>query len=513
MTETQLTPPNSLTAKSTSSIKTLLQSPFTSFRGIAILYLLALTLAEALTNLIEPRVGLVTHGVVLVALLLHASLGAQGTQQRRFLLALTLAPMIRLLSLSLPLPSFPFVYWYLVVGTPLFIAAYVAARAGRMTKGMVGLNFGSLPVQVLVGIMGIGLGLLEYLILRPTPLVAELRWQSIFIPAMILLIFTGVLEEVIFRGVMQYGALRNFGRIGVVYVAIVFAVLHMGYHSALDVVFVFAVAVIFGWVTLRTGSILGVSLAHGLTNITLYLVFPFLIAAPVVRGATPTIPAQDPQPGLIAPVAPLPTSRPWLPPTATPFDTPTPAQNPASLVSPTPLLILPTNTTTPTPEPLCGPPAGWVPYTVQYSDTVASLSLLLGIDGADLRQANCMETNTINIGQVIYVPSQPPPYDQPTATPRPHATFTPTPMPTRLKVTLTPMPQPSNSPPNTPTVGPTHTAWPTPTFGPTDTPPPTRTLLPSSTVTPAQLPPTNTPLPSPTDSQPPPAITTRTPLP
>ncbi len=277
MTDTQLTSPNSLPAKSTTSIRTLVLWPFASFRGIAILYLVALTLAEALTNLIEPRMGLVTHGLVLVALLLHASFGAQGVQ-RRFLLALALAPLIRLLSLSLPLPSFPFVYWYLVVGTPLFIAAYVAARAGKMTKGMVGLNTRSWPVQLLVGVTGIALGLLEYLILRPNPLVAELRWEEIFVPAMILLIFTGVLEEVIFRGVMQYSALRNFGRLGLIYVAIVFAVLHMGYHSALDIVFVFAVAVIFGWVTLRTGSILGVSLAHGLTNITLYLVFPFLIS-------------------------------------------------------------------------------------------------------------------------------------------------------------------------------------------------------------------------------------------
>ena len=498
MTETPtLTSPNSITAKSATGLKTLLQSPSTSFRGIAIIYLVMLALAEALTNLIEPRAGLVMHGVVLVALLLHASRGAQGAQ-RRFLQALALAPLIRLLSLSLPLPSFPFVYWYLVVGTPLFIAAYVAARAGKMNKGMLGLNCRYLPVQILVGLTGIAVGLVEYLILRPTPLVAELHWQEIIVPAMILLIFTGVLEEVIFRGVMQYSALRNFGRIGVVYVAIVFAVLHMGYHSALDVVFVFAVAVFFGWVTLRTGSILGVSLSHGLTNITLYLVFPFLVAAPAVRGTAPTIPPQGPPPGMLAPVATLPTSRPWLTPTATPYDTPIPTQYPtASLVPPPPPQpTLPTDTTTPSPEPTCGPPAGWVRYTVQSGDTVASLSQLLGIDGKDLRQANCLETNTINIGQVIYVPSQPPPHGWPTATPRPPATFAPTPLPIRFTVAPSPMPRPSSTPPPpTPTVGPIHTAWPTPTFSPTETPPPTRTLLPSPTDT--QPPSTDTPTPVP----------------
>ena len=38
----------------------------------------------------------------------------------------------------------------------------------------------------------------------------------------------------------------------------------------------FVVALVFGWARERTGSIVGVSLAHGLTNIVLFLVMPFL---------------------------------------------------------------------------------------------------------------------------------------------------------------------------------------------------------------------------------------------
>ena len=44
----------------------------------------------------------------------------------------------------------------------------------------------------------------------------------------------------------------------------------------LDVVFVFGVALFFGYVVERTDSILGVSLSHGLTNIVLFLVAPFV---------------------------------------------------------------------------------------------------------------------------------------------------------------------------------------------------------------------------------------------
>jgi len=42
------------------------------------------------------------------------------------------------------------------------------------------------------------------------------------------------------------------------------------------VLFVFAVAMFFAWAVKRTGSLLGVTLAHGITNIMLFVVIPFL---------------------------------------------------------------------------------------------------------------------------------------------------------------------------------------------------------------------------------------------
>jgi uncharacterized protein len=54
-------------------------------------------------------------------------------------------------------------------------------------------------------------------------------------------------------------------------------VLHLGYHSALDMAFVFGVGLFFGFVVDRTQSILSVTLSHGLTNIMLFLVVPFLV--------------------------------------------------------------------------------------------------------------------------------------------------------------------------------------------------------------------------------------------
>ena len=246
---------------------------------VALLYLVAIALAEVLTTLFEARAGLILHGLLLLVLLLQASL-SDRTLTRRFLLAMALAPLTRLLSLVMPLQHFPLVYWYMLVGVPLAVAAIFAARAAGLSRQMLGLTMRKLPFQALVCLSGIGLGYLEYQILRPEPLVAELRLELVWLPALILLVFTGLLEEFIFRGLLQYTAVSKLGRTGLVYTAALFAVLHLGYGSWLDLLFVFAVALYFGWSVQRSSSILGVSLAHGMINIGLFLVFPFLLGTP-----------------------------------------------------------------------------------------------------------------------------------------------------------------------------------------------------------------------------------------
>ena len=88
--------------------------------------------------------------------------------------------------------------------------------------------------------IGIDLGYIKYLILRPEPLADELTLRAIWFPALILVVFTGFLEEIIFRGLMQTAFRAKIGRwLGILLVSGLFAVLHLGYQSLLDVIFVF----------------------------------------------------------------------------------------------------------------------------------------------------------------------------------------------------------------------------------------------------------------------------------
>jgi membrane protease YdiL (CAAX protease family) len=242
---------------------------------IAAGYLAVLTVAEALTTLIEPRSGLALHALLLLILIAHTAL-IWGQPGHRLLFALIFAPLIRIVSLFLPMAGFPLVYWYLIVSVPLFAAALVATRTLGLSGEDVGLKLKKLPLQVLVILTGLSLGYFEYWILRPAPLAQNFSLEGIWVPALILLICTGFAEELIFRGIMQRAASEQLGSLwGTVYVAALFAALHMGYQSFPDMLFVFIVALFFGLASAHTGSIVGVSLAHGLTNVILYLAMPF----------------------------------------------------------------------------------------------------------------------------------------------------------------------------------------------------------------------------------------------
>jgi membrane protease YdiL (CAAX protease family) len=100
------------------------------------------------------------------------------------------------------------------------------------------------------------------------------------------MVCTGFSEELIFRGIMQRAAVETFGETGWLYVAAIFSMMHMGHASWVDIPFVFGVSLFFSWVVSKTGSILGVTISHGLTNIILFLILPLL---PRIGGGGPPI--------------------------------------------------------------------------------------------------------------------------------------------------------------------------------------------------------------------------------
>ena len=240
-----------------------------------LMYLVGIASAELITALADPMGGMIVHLVLVVLLILSSAMVGRHPSHRLFL-AMTLAPLIRIVGLSVSLPLFSEIYWYLLTSIPLLVGVLVIIRILDLQPREIGLTPGRLPVQGLIALTGVSFGGIAFLILRPEPLAPTLSWQYMVAPALILLIATGFVEELAFRGVMQHASIQALGPWGWVYTAGIYSVLQIGQLSVLHWLFVLCVALFFGWVAKRTGSILGVSLSHGLANIGLLLVFPLL---------------------------------------------------------------------------------------------------------------------------------------------------------------------------------------------------------------------------------------------
>lgn len=168
--------------------------------------------------------------------------------------------------------------------------------------------------------------------------------------------------------------------------------------------------------------------------------------------------------------------------------------------------VTPTNTVIPTP---CGPPAGWRRYTVERGDTLYSLARRHRTTVVAIKHANCLTSNTIVVGQKLWLPPLPP-TSTPTLTATPTSTSEISPRPTPTP-TLTGTPTPTATSTPTPTSTSETSPLPTPTLTARPTLTPTGTQTATSTETPTTTPtatpsgthtatPTNTPRPTPTET-------------
>ena len=196
--------------------------------------------------------------------------------KRRLNTVLLLIPLTRTLSLGVPLVELPQIYSYVALSLPLFIAIMLIIWQESWSREELGFTFNHLPLQIMTALSGLGLGWLQYQLLQPEPLVSELTWQTTLLPAIVLMVSTGYLEELMFRGLLQNAAMPILGHwASLFFVSALFAVLNISLLSLPSILLIFGIGLIFGLVVAHSRSIVGVTLAHGIMNITLFMMWPY----------------------------------------------------------------------------------------------------------------------------------------------------------------------------------------------------------------------------------------------
>jgi len=233
--------------------------------------LAAVAVSEWLVALGRTRLALVGHLGTLLActagpLLLHEELG--------LFQAFALLPVFRLVSLGMPAFVELTLYWFPLVYGPFLPAAVLVARHTDAVELAAGWRtaVAALPFVVVAGAV---LGELEYGIIRPEALVPAATPAQLVVLAVVMVGFVGLVEELLFRGLLQ-GVLRSrFGRWpAVVLAAGVFAAMHAGYGLLAEVGFAFALGLLLGALYEWTDSLATVVLFHGVLNTFLFGVVP-----------------------------------------------------------------------------------------------------------------------------------------------------------------------------------------------------------------------------------------------
>lgn len=246
-------------------------------------YIVAMTIAEAMVAAGVATAGIVAHGLVLVALPLHAALASD--RERPFLLALGLVPLLRVTNIAVSLPGIPEPAELLLVSALLAPSLAVFIRNLGLTRSEVGLRVPCPPLQVAIGLVGLPLGAILWMAEAPVaPL--EPTGAGATLGLAVVLGATGLVEEFMFRGVIQATALRALGRPGLLLVSVLFTVLHASALSAAYLLCILGASLVFSWIVLRTRSIAGVAAAHALANLLVYVVIP-------LSGPTEILPRTD----------------------------------------------------------------------------------------------------------------------------------------------------------------------------------------------------------------------------
>lgn len=245
-------------------------------------YLLLIATIEAATVFTQPQTGLVLYMGLLLLLTLQSGLG-RGEEVRRLALVLNLVPLLRMAALALPLLQVPQSLWYVLLMLPLVVTTGLVAQQCNLPRRAMGLTLRGRIFHLMMMGGGLGLGAVHYALL-PHPFI--LRPASDGGPLALLLLglvlfCAGFVEELIFRGLIQAAAWPLFGRRAIIYAAAIGAVLHIAYLSLPVMLFAFLVGLLFGQIVQGSGSILGVGLVRGASNLTQLLALPLLLEAAI----------------------------------------------------------------------------------------------------------------------------------------------------------------------------------------------------------------------------------------
>ena len=201
-----------------------------------------------------------------------------------------LISVLRVLNIGMPF-FFKFtIYWLPLIYGPAIIAGYIVWRGLAHPEGRFSLktlarfiNGDGLGyrttwhwyyVPIALG-AGLAMSLVEFAVLGPGALIPDAGLLNLLTLMIVMVVFIGFCEELVFRALLQSRAEPWLGIYGAMMLsASLFSVMHSGYSSIPYLIFVFGVGLVLAYIYVKTRSLALVSLIHGFLNFFLFSFLP-----------------------------------------------------------------------------------------------------------------------------------------------------------------------------------------------------------------------------------------------
>jgi len=184
-----------------------------------------------------------------------------------------LLPLFRLVNLGMPrffeltLLFFPFTY------LSLLPALYLVVQSQEIEIGTDPKALLLIPAIVLIA--GV-LAIVEHAVLQPEALIPAPTPLWLITLGVIQIGTVGLVEEILFRGILQRRFTEYLGRSGGIALAsVLFGLMHSIYGSGIEIIYVTFLGAVFGVVYEVTDSIGLTAVLHGVLNIYLFALIPF----------------------------------------------------------------------------------------------------------------------------------------------------------------------------------------------------------------------------------------------
>lgn len=246
------------------------------------IYLFLIVLIELQTVWLEPVAGAFYFGILLIVMLHHYLLAEEDPKRGQVLLLASI-PLLRLLSMAMPVGLVPPLYRYSMVGIPVLAAVFLMVKQSGVPLKELGLRMPEIKKgenfweNILIAVSGIPLGIFGYYFADPIPLISSGTTREIIFATLMVFIFIGALEEIVFRGLLLQTLNKVFGKTGIIFTSLVYLAFFTSSQSIGMIGLMGFVSLLFSWHVLESKSILAVTISHSLMFVSMLIFCPLFL--------------------------------------------------------------------------------------------------------------------------------------------------------------------------------------------------------------------------------------------